>query len=198
MLTCIHGNRASDWTRNHIHLTQTVAFSARSTRPTRPLTRNPSITAAHARGSSGVIGGRYSILFFASTVFLNLFSYSCYDPNVRPFQRLLKSVCFTLFYFMFISQYNVQNLYKKATLVYSNHYPVLFSNPSHVPSSLILLSLFTLSFSTSRSRSPTVPATLGPLSPDRHELAGSPLSPTFFAPQTYCYSCVDCVEQCVD
>ncbi len=96
MLTCIHGNRASDWTRNHIHLTQTVAFSARSTRPTRPLTRNPSITAAHARGSSGVIGGRYSIPFFASTVFPNPFSYPCYDPNVRPFQRLLKGVCFTL------------------------------------------------------------------------------------------------------
>src|SRR6266702_5024161 len=156
-----------------------VAFSARSTPPTRALPTHPdkNAVAAHARGHLGDFGP-YRILFPINCHF-SFLGFLLYSESIL---RLLKSVCFSLLYFMFISQYNVQNLYKKTSLLYLNHYPVLFSNPSRVPSNLILLSLFTLSFSTSRSRSPTVPAPLGPLSPDRHELAGSPLSPTFFAP----------------
>src|SRR6266702_4429063 len=158
-----------------------VAFSARSTRPTRALPNASGQERSRRARSRPLRRLRTISILFPINGHFSFLGLLLYSESIL---RLLKSVCFTLLYFMFISQYNVQNLYKKTSLLYLNHYPVLFSNPSRVPSSLILLSLFTLSFSTSRSRSPTVPATLGPLSPDRHELAGSPLSPTFFAPFT--------------
>src|SRR6266702_8507308 len=85
---------------------------ARPARPERHQTHpDKNAVAAHARGHLGDLGP-YRLYF--RSVDTSHFSVSLlYSESIL---RLLTSVCFSLLYFIFISQYNVQNLYVSIVL----------------------------------------------------------------------------------